>query len=238
MDVVFLMDSSKDVNFINFIKEKAYVKLLAKRLNVSPGKSRAAVVVYGSSSQLRIDFDAYDSLSAFKTAVDGISYIGGTRRIDKALETAAVVLKKARNSIPKMVVLLTTGQQPLDAPSLASSAGALHLLGAMVYVISISNNLDPKYFGNLVEEISHVSQVSTFDLLNNTLPQVIRRIEDGESIKCNYNAAHATLTKSHRILGIYCNRNCGFGSQKNYRILGIEFHRNGSFGFLPYIELL
>ena len=68
MDVVFLMDSSKDVNFINFIKEKAYVKLLAKRLNVSPGKSRAAVVVYGSSSQLKIDFDAYDSLSAFETA--------------------------------------------------------------------------------------------------------------------------------------------------------------------------
>ena len=161
-----------------------------------------------------------------------------TRRIDKALERAAVVLKKARTSIPKMVVLLTTGQQPLDAPSLASSAGALHLLGAMVYVISISNNLDPKYFGNLVEEISHVSQVSTFDLLNNTLPQVIRRIEDGESIKCNYNAAHATLTKSHRILGIYCNKNCGFGSQKNYRNLGIEFHRNCSFGFLPYIELL
>lgn len=193
VDVVFLMDSSKDVNFINFIKEKAYVKLLAKRLNVSRGKSRAAVVAYGSSSQLRIDFDAYDSLSAFETAVDGISYMGGTRRMDKALETAAVVLRKARTSIPKMVVLLTTGQQPLDAPSLASSAGALHLLGAMVYVISIAHNLNPKYFGNLVEDVSHVFQVSTFDLLNHTLPRVIPRIEDGKSIKRNYNAAHATI---------------------------------------------
>ena len=181
VDVVFLVDSSNSVNSINFIKEKAFVKLLAKRLNVSPGKSRAAVIAYGSISQLGIDFDDYDDLPVFETLVDGIPYINGTRRIDKALEAAADVLKNSRRSIPKIVILLTSGLQPKDAPSLAASAGALHALGAMVYVVSIANDLGPKDFELLVDHTTHVSQVSSFNVLNNTLPQVIRGIEQGNS---------------------------------------------------------
>ena len=182
MDVVFLVDTSNGVNFISFNKEKAFVKLLAKRLNVSPGKSRAAVIAYGSNSQLGINFDSYSDLPAFEKLLDRIAYIGGTRRIDKALEAAAGVLKDSRPSIPKMVVLLTSGRQPLGAPSMANSAGALHSLGAMVYVVSIANDLDAKYFEVLVEDYTHVSQVPSFEVVNNALSQITRLIEQGNSV--------------------------------------------------------
>lgn len=180
-DVVFLLDTSDEVNSLNFEKEKAFVKLLAKRLNVSPGKSRAALIAFGSSSTLAIRFDSYNSFQAFETLVDRVSSVGGARRIDRAFKDAAQVLKDSQSSVPKIVVLLTTGQQPLDAPSLAESAVPLHSMGAMFYVVSIANNLDRKYFEVLVgDSTKHVSEVAWFDSLNEVLPQMTRGIEEGK----------------------------------------------------------
>lgn len=180
-DVVFLLDTSDGVNSLNFEKEKAFVKLLAKRLNVSPGKSRAALIAFGSSSTLAIRFDSYNSFQAFETLVDRVSSVGGARRIDRAFQDAAQVLKDSQSSVPKIVVLLTTGQQPLDAPSLAESAVPLHSMGAMFYVVSIANDLDRKYFEVLVgDSTKHVSEVTWFDSLNEVLPQMTRGIEEGK----------------------------------------------------------
>ena len=169
------------MNSLNFKKEKTFVKLLAKRLNVSPGKSQAALIAFGSSSTLAIDFNSYNSFQAFETLVDRVSSIGGARRIDKAFQTAAQVFRNSRSSVPKLVILLTTGQQPLNAPSLAESAVPLHSIGAMFYVVSIANDLDRKYFEVLVEDSTkHVSDVSWFDSLNEVLPQLTRGIEEGK----------------------------------------------------------
>lgn len=185
-DIVFLVDASDGVNSLNFNKEKAFVKVLAKRFNVSPGKSRAAVIAFGSSSTLAIDFDSYNDFPAFETLLDRVSSVGGARRIDKAFETAAQVLRDSRPSVPKMVVLLTTGRQPLNAPSLAESAVPLHSIGAMFYVVSIANDLDRKYFEVLVEDsTAHVSDVSSFDSLNDVLSQVTRGIEEGNPKTCS-----------------------------------------------------
>lgn len=183
VDIVFLVDASSGVNSINFSKEKSFVKFLAKRVNVSPGKSHAAVTVYGSYSKLGIDFDSYGDLAAFERLVDGIAYLGGARRIDEALKAAVGALEKSRPTIPKIVVLLTSGRQSVDAPSLAQSAGKLHSLGAILYVVSIANDLDPKYFEVLVEDSKHVSQVTSFDVLNNALSTVVRGIEEGNSTR-------------------------------------------------------
>lgn len=183
-DVVFLVDASDGVNSLNFNKEKAFVKILAKRLNVSPGKSRAAVIAFGSSSTLAIDFNSYNSFQAFETLVDRLSSVVGTRRIDKAFEAAALVLKDSLPSVPKIVVLVTAGRQPLDAPSLEESAVPLHSIGVMFYVVSIANDLDRKYFEGLVESGAHVSEVSSFYLLNAALSQVTRGIEEGNLKTC------------------------------------------------------
>lgn len=179
MDVVFLVDSSDGVNPINFHKEKSFVKLLAKSLHVSPGKSRAAVISYSTNSQLEISLDSYNDLPTFERLIDDMDYLGGARRMDKALEEAALVLKGSRPAVHRVVVLLTSGRQPLDALSLAQSAGKLHSLGAMVYVVSIANDLDAKYFEVLVEDSKYVSHVTTFDLLNNALPKVVAHVEEG-----------------------------------------------------------
>lgn len=185
MDVVFLVDSSDGVNLMEYNQEKSFVKLMAKRLNISPQKSRAALVAYGSNSKLEIDLDNDNDILAFERMVDGMAYLGGLPRIDKALENAVNVLNDSRTSRPKIVVLLTSGQQSSDAPSLAVSAGKLHALGAMVYVVSVTVDIDPKYFEVLLENSTHLSNVPSFDDLGETLPKVIRKIEKGIFYFCS-----------------------------------------------------
>lgn len=75
------------------------------------GKSRGAAVTYGSFPQLVISFDQYHTPSAFEQAIDKSAWIGGKRRIDRALERAASVLAGGRPTSPKLVVLLTNGNQ-------------------------------------------------------------------------------------------------------------------------------
>ena len=176
---MFLVDSSDGVNPISYNKEKAFVKFMAKRLNISPDKSRAAVVAYGSNSRLEIGLDDNNDLPSFNSIMDSMASLGGPRRIDKALEIAANVLNDSRISRPKIVVLLTSGRQPLDAPTLSVSAGKLHTLGAMVFVVSIANDVDPKYFDVLVEDSELVSIVPSFDGLSNALSKLILEIEQG-----------------------------------------------------------
>lgn len=179
VDVVFLVDSSVGVNALQFNKEKTFVKLLAKCLNVSPEKSRASVITFGATSTREIGFNSYENIQVFETLVDGISSVGGDRRIDRAFTAAVEVFKDSQPSVPKLVVLLTTGRQPANAPSLSEAAVPLHSIGAMFYVVSIANDLDKKYFEVLVDHSSQVSQVSSFESLNYVLPQVTQGVEEG-----------------------------------------------------------
>lgn len=90
-DVVFLMDSSTDVSAPIFLREKAFVKNLARTLKIDTGGSRGAVVAFGESSILIVDLNSYRSPEQFRLFVDRARYIGGDRRMDRALEEAAKV---------------------------------------------------------------------------------------------------------------------------------------------------
>ena len=59
------MDTSTEVDDLSLDKEKAFVKLLAKCLNVSPGKSRASVITFGTTTSREIDFNSYENIEDF-----------------------------------------------------------------------------------------------------------------------------------------------------------------------------
>ena len=80
-DIVFLVDSSSFVTQRNFLKEKQFVKSLAKFLNVSSEASRASVVLFGSRPTTAIRFGDYRTLDNFNILLDRGRLYGG-----KALE--------------------------------------------------------------------------------------------------------------------------------------------------------
>lgn len=79
-------------------------------------KSRGAVATYGSIAKQIISFEEFQSITAFEDAIDNAIFIGGERRMDKALETAASMLARGEPSSPKIAVLMTTGNQVLSDP--------------------------------------------------------------------------------------------------------------------------
>lgn len=143
-DIVFLMDTSSFVTQGNLIYEKDFVKSLAKFLNVSPGSSRAALVLYGTFSITEMRFNDSRSLRDFSDGVDLAQAVGGLRRTDIALKEATNVLAEKRRGVPLVVVLITTGQQSssVDGIPLDDALKPLENLGALAFVVAIGHNPD------------------------------------------------------------------------------------------------
>ena len=76
-DVLFIMDSSRDVSRADYKKQKDFLVSLVKYLRLSPDETRAALLTYGYTATLVANYDSYDNSSLFANAVRRASYIGG-----------------------------------------------------------------------------------------------------------------------------------------------------------------
>ena len=112
MDLTFIVDSSGSIGPENYLKEKHFIKQLARSFGVAPGQSRAALVLYSNSASVEASFDQYPSLEEFQQSVDDLPYEKGFTRIDLALEKAnQEVFPQARKGVPKIAILITDGKQ-------------------------------------------------------------------------------------------------------------------------------
>lgn len=128
MDVAFLVDSSGSISFRNFRKVKNFVVELASKFDISPGGSRAAVVVYSTRATTRIRFTDHSTYGSFANAVQRLRHERGYTRIDLALQKALFDVFSSRGKprflVPKIAFVLTDGEQtrapkqiPLDEVS-------------------------------------------------------------------------------------------------------------------------
>lgn len=76
-DVLFIMDSSRDVSRADYKKQKDFVVSLVKYLRLSPDETRAALLTYGYTATLVANYGSYHNTSLFANAVKRASYIGG-----------------------------------------------------------------------------------------------------------------------------------------------------------------
>lgn len=174
------MDSSKYVTANNYIFEKNFVKLMARLLNLASNRSRAALYTFGDLPQLEISFDGYQDREAFDAAVKKAPHLQGNRRIDKALESAAELLKtKSRATVPKYVVLLTTGTQTVqpDARSLVDASRVIRSYGGRVFVVAIlTGGYTINEFYPAVQRLDDAFPVSSFTNLLPRAPSIAARI--------------------------------------------------------------
>lgn len=138
------MDASSFVTQRNLVDEKDFVKSLAKFLNVSPGTSRAALVLYGTFSITEMRFNDSRSLRDFSDGVDLAQAVGGLRRMDIALKEATNLLADKRRGMPHVVVLVTTGEQSssVDGILLDDALKPLENLGVHTFVVAIGHDPD------------------------------------------------------------------------------------------------
>ena len=140
MEVVYLIDSSASVTSQHYNDQKTFVKQLSRFLNKMPGRTRVAVITYGSTATVISNFGGTSTTQEFHNALDNAPKVGGPRRMDRAVDKARTALAKARPAVPKVVILLTAGNQQagIQASILDTSLKQLYNLGARLYAVTIS----------------------------------------------------------------------------------------------------
>ena len=153
-----MVDSSTSVDSQTFQQQKDFVKSLARYLNIAAEKSRAALILYNSDASVIGSLVSYTELGYFEQAVQNAPFLGGQRRIDRALEAAARVLSRGRESVPKFAILLTTGRQaevpgitPLDL-----AAESLRDVNAKAFVLAIGKETSIRELRLIVEDPNDV----------------------------------------------------------------------------------
>ena len=128
------------------MKEKHFVKQLARSFGVARGHSRAALVLCSNSSSVKAGFDQYPTLEEFHKIVDDLPYERGITRIDLALETASQkVFPQARRAVSKIAILITDGKQTHTDHSkgLREASEPLRRAGVRVLAVGIGSGVDP-----------------------------------------------------------------------------------------------
>lgn len=165
-DVLFLIDSSYEVSQEDLAQEKDFIKSLIRSLNVSSDSPRAALISYGDRGSISSRFIGLKSLTDFDRSVDNASYIGGERRIDKAVEMVTRLLNEARPASSKVVIFLTGGRQASSGKSLEDVAQPLRRHGTKTYVIAIGKQTDLQELKPLVISPEDVVTVQSFTELS------------------------------------------------------------------------
>ena len=163
-DVVFLMDSSSDVGIENYRRQKDFVKAVAKALNLGEQATRACLVVYSDRTRLITRFDSHKTLRQFESAVNRAPYVRGPRRVDKAIEYAANLLRRARRGAPKVLVLITSGTRASGNP-LDVASEPLKAIGAKSFIVAIGNAPNIKALRLIVDKDSDIFRVPSFPRL-------------------------------------------------------------------------
>ena len=123
IDVVFFLDGSQVVTQDNFTHFVSFVKAITASLNVSENGTHVAVVLYGDSPKLVIDFDDHFDQSSLDSAVDTIIYPGsllsnmgaGLTLVSSGLFNSGT----ARPNAIRVLVVLTASksQDDIEVPS-------------------------------------------------------------------------------------------------------------------------
>ena len=138
-DILFLLDSSQDVGPANFYLQKNFIHSLGRYLRIAPTRSRAGIVSYGDRPSVITSLGAYNTTSDFYRCLDDADYVGGVRRVDRALDSAASMFSSARPAVPKVVILFTAGdkREGSDAREIGAAMERLGRIGVKTYVISV-----------------------------------------------------------------------------------------------------
>ncbi|VDD95215.1 unnamed protein product, partial [Enterobius vermicularis] len=95
VDIMILIDCSSSIGISSFQKES--ICNFLKDVDIAPGRSRVAVVIFANEPIVYFGFDKYYSYKSIARKIRNISYIGGPTFLAKALLFASGILYQEQN---------------------------------------------------------------------------------------------------------------------------------------------
>lgn len=130
---------------------------MVRSLDLSPGKSRVAVISYGDTPADVARFSSSEDVETIASDVESLRFVSGRRNVTNALKFAASLLNKARPSASKVIILLAAGSELyLTAPS-----RVLREHGTDRYIIAIGVGADEEELTPIIDEPRDMFSIAT-----------------------------------------------------------------------------
>ena len=147
LDVAFVVDlSSRDQQEFKSIKTVA--KKIVGGFSFNKTGPRAALVSFSDQAVMQMPFELYENPTNFKNAIDLLAMEKGERKLSTALEVTFKDLFSGnidgRTKNPKMVFLITTGQQRNDSGLIPPSfvAEQFHEVGIKIFALGVGKDVN------------------------------------------------------------------------------------------------
>ena len=151
-DILFLLDSSSAVSRANYGKELSFLRKVIGQFEISPRYVRAGIIPYGKTAELAVPLGSRTTNEAINRSISTLPYIGGNKRIDRALKLANQTFSQARPLVPKILLIFTHGGQITDpGTDLRLPVQALRGQGVSVFVIATGEGIDYSRLNQIVE---------------------------------------------------------------------------------------
>lgn len=131
-----------------FDESKVLLRNLAATFVVGHNAARIGVVSFSYFSKLNIKLKDYSSIESFSKAVNNISLMGYTTRLDRALrftrEELFSIVNGARTGVPRLIIVIIGSSQTRDgvAEDPKKIAEELESEGISIVVIAIGNKVE------------------------------------------------------------------------------------------------
>ena len=169
VDIGFIVDVS--TSLLDLSSYKQYIKNIAQGFGISKAGTRAGIVSYAAKATLDIKLSDHTSADSFIKAVNKINLksSSGSTNIDEAFNLAYTKLfsKKngARNHVPQLIVMLTSGKYDQNRNNLSTSknVSAIHEAGIKVIVLATGSAVNRKQItaiGKIPENIFFVKNLT------------------------------------------------------------------------------
>ena len=178
MDIAFLLDSSDAVGKAGFQREKEFFKLMSSTLSLSLSGTRVGVISYSAQANLAVALQENTTAQNLRSAIDALQFVGGTPRIEKALESVLTDLftfdRGTRSGIPKVAVLLTkvSDSNILQYETLRRAAAPLKTEGVELIAVGVGRDGDLQDLRVLVGSEEYVLGTESFDSLSELVEDV------------------------------------------------------------------
>ncbi|KAM4705117.1 collagen alpha-6(VI) chain-like [Rhinophrynus dorsalis] len=138
-DIMFLVESSSNIQIDNFKKMKSFMKNLVEKIEVGPDKVQFGVVQFSDISKEAFQLNKHMTKQAIWSSIDNMNYIGNTTYTGKALSYVSdyfTETKGARKNVKKFLILITDGKA---CDEVKSPAESLRNNSVIIYSIGVFN---------------------------------------------------------------------------------------------------
>ncbi|XP_053386521.1 collagen alpha-4(VI) chain-like [Mercenaria mercenaria] len=168
-DVVFLLDTSKSQDGVDFENQKQYVKDFISDFPIGPNDFQIALVTASLNAKVYFYLDSYSDDTKMMSAIDSIVFDNGPSFTGKGLlairEQVFTAAKGARNGVYKYVLVLSDGlsSDPVDT---ILQADLLKKTGVDVISVAIGNQINHKELADIASLWRRVFPASSKDAVN------------------------------------------------------------------------